>query len=99
MRACGLFDETDWIRRNRMARASVDCALRELYAKELGLPYYRYSNDIPGSDRYYYDDIVTPSIFVAEHALMHIPDRSGTGFELNAEVVEKNRLEKWEFTK
>lgn len=63
------------------------------------LPYYRYPNDIPGSDRYYYDDIVTPSTFVDEHALMHIPDRPGTGFELNTEVVEKNTLEKWEFTK
>lgn len=32
------FDETKWIRRNRMARASVDCALWDLYSKELGIP-------------------------------------------------------------
>jgi O-succinylbenzoate synthase len=31
------FDSTQWIRRNRMARASVDCALWDLYSKELGI--------------------------------------------------------------
>jgi len=31
------FNATNWIRRNRMARASVDCALWELYAKEQGI--------------------------------------------------------------
>lgn len=35
------FDHTSWIRRNRMARASVDCALWELYSKELGIPEYK----------------------------------------------------------
>ena len=35
------FDHTAWIRRNRMARASVDCALWELYSKELGIPEYK----------------------------------------------------------
>ena len=27
------------------------------------LPHYVYPNDIPSSDRYYADDIVTPSIY------------------------------------
>jgi len=31
------FDATSWIRRNRMARAAVDCALWDLYAQEQGL--------------------------------------------------------------
>lgn len=35
------FDETSWIRRNRMARASVDCALWDLYSRELGVPEYK----------------------------------------------------------
>lgn len=63
------------------------------------LPYYRYPNDIPGSDRYYADDIVTPSTFIDDHAMIHLPQLPGTGFELNQEVVEKHTLEKWEFTK
>ena len=32
------FDATSWIRRNRMARAAVDCALWDLYSRELGKP-------------------------------------------------------------
>lgn len=35
------FDATAWIRRNRMARAAVDCALWELYSKELGIPEWK----------------------------------------------------------
>lgn len=35
------FDSTSWIRRNRMARASVDCALWDLYSKEQGIPEYK----------------------------------------------------------
>lgn len=31
------FDATSWIRRNRMARAAVDCALWDLYAQEQGV--------------------------------------------------------------
>lgn len=63
------------------------------------LPYYRYPNDIPGSDRYYADDIVTPSTYIDSHAKIQLPDIPGTGFELNRDVVEKHTLEKWEFTK
>ena len=63
------------------------------------LPYYRYPNDIPGSDRYYADDIVTPSTYIDSHAKIQLPDLPGTGFELNRDVVEKHTIEKWEFTK
>ena len=59
----------------------------------------RYPNDIPGSDRYYADDIVTPSTYIDSHAKIQLPDIPGTGFELNRDVVEKHTLEKWEFTK
>ena len=31
------FNATDWIRRNRMARAAVDCALWDLYAQDQGV--------------------------------------------------------------
>ena len=31
------FEATNWVRRNRMARSSIDCALWELYAKERGI--------------------------------------------------------------
>ena len=31
------YDATSWIRRNKMARAAVDCALWDLYAQEKGI--------------------------------------------------------------
>ena len=63
------------------------------------IPYYKYPNDIPGSDRYYADDIVTPSTYIDSHAKIQLPDLPGTGFELNQEVVDRHTLEKWEFGK
>lgn len=35
------WDSTSWIRRNRMARSAIDCALWELYSKQLGLPEWK----------------------------------------------------------
>ena len=32
---------TGWIRRNRMARSAVDCALWELYSKQQGIPEWK----------------------------------------------------------
>lgn len=63
------------------------------------LPYYRYPNDIPGSDRYYADDIVTPSTYIDSEAKIHLPDRPGTGFELNEDVTKRHTLDMWEYEK
>lgn len=63
------------------------------------LPYYRYPNDIPGSDRYYTDDIVTPSTYIDSHAKIQLPDRPGTGFALNQDVVDRHTVERWEYKK
>ena len=63
------------------------------------LPYYKYPNDIPGSDRYYADDIVTPSTYIDSHAKIQLPELPGTGFELKMDVVEKHTLDKWEYKK
>ena len=35
------FDQTAWIRRNRMARSAVDCALWDLWSREQGIPEWR----------------------------------------------------------
>ena len=61
------------------------------------LPYYRYPNDIPGSDRYYAEDTVTPSTFIDEHAMIALPDRPGMGFDLNQDVIDRITVEKWEY--
>lgn len=63
------------------------------------LPYYRYPNDIPSSDRYYGVDIVTPSTYIDSRAMVRLPELPGTGFELNQKVVDEHTLEKWEYNK
>ena len=63
------------------------------------LPNYIYPNDIPSSDRYYADDIVTPSTFIDANAKIQAPDRPGTGFEPAWDVIEKHTVQKWEFTR
>ena len=61
------------------------------------LPYYVYPNDIPNSDRYYAEDIVSPSTFVDENGKIQVPQEVGTGFKPNMEVIEKATVNKWEF--
>ena len=61
------------------------------------LPYYVYPNDIPNSDRYYAEDIVSPSTFVDENGKIPVPQEVGTGFKPNMEVIEKATVNKWEF--
>ena len=61
------------------------------------LPHYVYPNDIPSSDRYYADDIVTPSTYINASAHITAPDRPGTGFEPAWDVIEKHTVERWEF--
>ncbi|MGN0837556.1 MAG: o-succinylbenzoate synthase [Pyramidobacter sp.] len=63
------------------------------------LPYYRYPNDIPGSDRYYAVDIVSPSTYVNEQAMVQVPDRPGMGFELKRDVIDSLTVDKWEYKK
>ncbi|MEE3453530.1 o-succinylbenzoate synthase [Dialister sp.] len=63
------------------------------------LPGYQYPNDLPASDRYYAMDIVTPSTFIDQRAMIRVPQKVGTGFEPNWEVIDKYTVNKWEFTK
>ncbi len=63
------------------------------------LPYYKYPNDIPASDRYYADDLVTPSTFIDSRAMIEVPDRPGMGFDPVPDLMEKHTVEKWEFEK
>lgn len=61
------------------------------------LPYYRYPNDIPNSDRYYTDDIVMPSTYVDDHAKLYLSDKPGTGFEPKYDVIDRFTTAKWEY--
>ncbi len=58
------------------------------------LPNYVYPNDIPSSDRYYADDLVTPSTFIDREAHISASERPGTGFEPDWAVIEKHTVEK-----
>ncbi|MCG5029845.1 o-succinylbenzoate synthase [Mesosutterella sp. OilRF-GAM-744-9] len=63
------------------------------------LPNYVYPNDIPSSDRYYAEDIVTPSTFIDRNAKIQVPQRPGTGFEPAWDVIERHTVRTWEFTR
>ncbi len=58
------------------------------------LPNYVYPNDIPSSDRYYADDLVTPSTFIDREAHITASERPGAGFEPEWAVIEKHTVEK-----
>lgn len=58
------------------------------------LPNYVSPNDIPSSDRYYADDLVTPSTFIDREAHITASERPGTGFEPEWAVIEKHTVEK-----
>lgn len=62
------------------------------------LPYYRYPNDIPASDRYYGVDLVSPSTFLDDRAMIQVSNEVGTGFTPVKEVIKKHTVQKWEFT-
>lgn len=61
------------------------------------LPNYIYPNDIPSSDRYYADDIVTPSTYISRNATITLSERPGTGFEPAANVIDRHTVAKWAF--
>lgn len=63
------------------------------------LPYYTYPNDIPGSDRYYAEDLVSPSTYIDERAMVHVPDRIGMGFEMQYDIIKKYTIDTWEYTR
>lgn len=60
---------------------------------------YIYPNDIPSSDRYYADDIVTPSTYIDKNARITLSERPGTGFEPNHAVIDRHTVEQWTFTR
>ena len=58
---------------------------------------YIYPNDIPSSDRYYADDIVTPSTYISRNATITLSERPSTGFEPAANVIDRHTVAKWAF--
>ena len=63
------------------------------------LPGYKYPNDIPASDRYFAVDTAVPSTPIDNHGMIKVPQKVGTGYEPNWEVIDKYTVDKWEFTK
>ena len=63
------------------------------------LPNYIYPNDIPASDRYYAEDLVTPSTFIDDHGMIDVPQSVGTGFAPIPEMIDKHTVQKWVYTK
>lgn len=68
----------------------LDCGIARAHNIAIAsLPNYKIPNDIPASDRYYAEDIVTPSTFIDNRGMIKVPETPGLGFALNIPVVEK----------
>jgi O-succinylbenzoate synthase len=52
------------------------------------LPNYQFPGDLPASDRYWHQDLVTPPVVIDRRAMIQVPVRPGIGFEPIPEVVE-----------
>lgn len=63
------------------------------------LPNYRFPHDIPASDRYYTYDLVTPSTFIDNRAMIQVPEAVGIGFTPIPELVDRFTEEKIEITR
>jgi len=68
----------------------LDCGVARAHNIAVAsLPNYLLPNDIPASDRYYAEDIVTPSTFIDNHGMIPVSIEPGLGFAINQEVVDK----------
>lgn len=69
----------------------LDCGIARAHNIAIAsLPNYLIPNDIPASDRYYAEDIVTPSTFIDNCGMIPVPNEvPGIGFALNMEVVNQ----------
>lgn len=59
------------------------------------LPNYKLPHDIPGSDRYWTTDLVTPSTVIDKDSKIKVPTTVGLGFKPVPDLVEKYTEEKY----
>ncbi|EGO63363.1 o-succinylbenzoate synthase [Acetonema longum] len=45
------------------------------------LPNYRFPGDVPASDRYWHQDVISPAMTIDRNAMIQVPDKPGIGFE------------------
>ena len=60
------------------------------------LPNYQFPGDIPASDRYWNQDVISPAMVIDEHAMLAVPDKPGIGFDPIPEMMERLAYEKKE---
>lgn len=60
------------------------------------LPNYRFPGDLPASDRYWHQDLISPAIVIDRNAMIQVPEKPGIGFDPIPSVVESLTYEKME---
>jgi O-succinylbenzoate synthase len=60
------------------------------------LPNYQFPGDLPASDRYWNQDLVTPSVVIDKRAMIQVPDKPGIGFAPIPPIVDSITYEKKE---
>ena len=63
------------------------------------LPNYRFPGDIPASNRYWKQDIISPEMIIDKNAMIDVPDKAGIGFDPIPVFMDKLTYEKKEFVK
>ncbi|AOT72066.1 o-succinylbenzoate synthase [Geosporobacter ferrireducens] len=58
------------------------------------LPNYRFPGDIPASNRYWNQDVISPEVTIDEKAMVAVPEKAGIGFEPIPELMERFTYEK-----
>jgi o-succinylbenzoate synthase len=54
--------------------------------------------DTSASNRYWYEDIITPEVTLSKPGIVSVPNTVGMGFDLNEEVIQKYIVKKRSFT-
>ncbi len=63
------------------------------------LPNYQFPGDVPASDRYWKQDVISPAMVIDKEAMIAVPDKPGIGFDPIPELMERFSYEKKEIVR
>ena len=61
------------------------------------LPNYKFPGDVPASNRYWKQDVISPEMTIDKNAMIQVPKKPGIGFDPVPELMEKLSYERKEF--
>ena len=63
------------------------------------LPNYQFPGDVPASDRYWKQDVISPAMVIDAQAMIAVPDKPGIGFDPIPALMESFSYEKKEIVR